>query len=355
MVGFTRKKVESHTLGEKLKKIREGAGVSLNEISKATKVRKVYLEKLEDGKFDELPPEVYVRGFLKSYAKYLGIELSDVMRLYEKEQGIAENMKKLNEPKQKKKRLQLPSLTITPSVFAVGTFILLVLAGFVYFYREVGKFSQEPRLVILQPLNNVSIEGNTVDIAGVTEKDSKITINQQPVFVNEKGEFKETISLQQGVNELEVKAINRFDNEASKKINISSEYDTEFAKNNGEERVMGASNEQENEVIVLEIKIEESPTWVSIEVDGTIAQQGTMLPGSIQKFEGKEQISVTSGKANKTIVTLNGQELGPLGQATNVVRDVVFTRETKIIPQSSGSEDEITEEGLKEGSEKIEF
>jgi len=47
MVGFIRKKVHTHTLGEKLKMIRENANVSLNEISKATKVRKAYLEKLE--------------------------------------------------------------------------------------------------------------------------------------------------------------------------------------------------------------------------------------------------------------------------------------------------------------------
>lgn len=347
MVGFTRKKVESHTLGEKLKMVREEANVSLNEISKATKVRKIYLEKLEEGKFDELPPEVYVRGFLKSYAKYLGIEMTDVMRLYEKEQGIAENIKKLNEPKIRKKRIQLPSLTITPNIFAIGIFILLVLAGFIYFYREVGKFSQEPRLVILQPTNNVSIEGNTVDIVGVTEKDSKITINQQPVFVNEKGEFKETISLQQGVNELEIKAINRFDNEATKKINVSSQYDAQLASEDGIERVMGASNEQDSDIVSLEIKIEDSPTWVSIQVDGTIAQEGTMLPGSIQKFEGQENVTVTSGKANKTLITLNGQELGPLGQETIVVRDVVFTKETKIMPQPETfqAEDEGTSNG----------
>jgi cytoskeletal protein RodZ len=343
MVGFTRKKVESHTLGEKLKMVREDANVSLNEISKATKIRKIYLEKLENGKFDELPPEVYVRGFLKSYAKYLGIELSDVMRLYEKEQGIAENIKKLNEPKVRKKRIQLPSVTITPNVFAIGVFILLVLAGFVYFYQEVGKFSQEPRLVILQPTNNVSIEGNTVDIVGITEKDSKITINQQPVFVNEKGEFKETISLQQGVNELEIKSMNRFDNEAIKKINISSQYDSQLVSEDGTEKVMGASNQQDSDIISLEIKIEESPTWVSIEVDGTVAQEGTMLPGSIQKFEGEEKVTVTSGKANKTIVTLNGQELGPLGEETVVVRDVVFTKETKIMPQSSAFQTDTTD------------
>ena len=270
----------------------------------------------------------------------MGIELSDVMRLYEKEQGIAENIRKLNAPKVRKKKFHLPSITITPNVFAIGVFIFLVLAGFIYFYREIGKFSEEPRLVILQPTNNVSIDGNTIDIVGVTEKDSKITINQQPVFVNEKGEFKETISLQQGVNELEIKAINRFDNEATKKINISSQYDAQLATAEGDERVMGVSNDQKNEIINLEIKIEESPTWVSIEVDGTVAQEGTMLPGSIQKFEGKDKISVTSGKADKTIIILNGQELGPLGEKTNVVRDVVFTKETKIIPQPSSSQQE---------------
>jgi cytoskeletal protein RodZ len=349
MSGFVRKKVNSQTLGEKLQEIRRTADVSLNEIAKATKVRKKYLEMLEQGKHDQLPPDVYVKGFLTNYAKYLSIEVSDVISLYEKERGVAKNIKKLKTPKEARRKFQIPSITVTPKVLTLVLFVVFVGIGFAYFYREVGKFSAAPRLVIVQPAGNSSIEGNSVDVVGITDKDTKVSINGQPVFVDEKGEFNETISLSQGINELEVKSENRFGNEAAKKVRVSASYDTQFAQNDdNDEKVMGVHDE--NEKVVLEIKIIDSPTWISVQVDGESTHRGTMLPNSVQSFEAEEKVSVTSGKANKTIVTLNGNELGSLGETTSVIRDVVFTRETTIIPESSFSQppEENQEEEKKE-------
>lgn len=336
MIGFIRKKVKSQTLGEKLQGIRRDANVSLNEIAKATKVQRKYLEMLEKGHYDELPPEVYVKGFLTNYAKYLSIEVEDVLSLYEKERGIEKNIKKLKVPKESRKRVQIPSITVTPKVLAIILFVLLVGVGFVYFYREVGKFSAAPRLIIAQPAGNSSIEGSTVDVAGITDKDGKVTINGQPVFVDEKGEFNETISLGQGINELEVRSENRFGNEASKKIRISANYDTQIAQlDQDKEKVMGVFDEDMPDKVRLEIKISDAPTWISVEVDGKIVHSGTMLPNSVQLFEAEEKISVTSGKANRTNVVLNGKELGLLGDIAGVIRDVVFTKETTIIPEPS--------------------
>lgn len=334
MSGFVRKKVNSQTLGEKLQEIRKDASVSLNEIAKATKVQKKYLEMLEQGHYEQLPPDVYVKGFLTNYAKYLSIEVDDVISLYDKERGIAKNIKKFKSPKETRKKFQIPSITLTPKVLTLVLFVVFVGVGFAYFYREVGKFSAAPRLVIAQPTGNSSIEGSSVDVAGITDKDSKVTINGQPVFVDEKGEFNETISLSEGINELEVKSENRFGNEAAKKLRISASYDTQFAQNSDdEEKVMGVQDE--NEKVILEVKIIDSPTWISVQVDGESTHKGTMLPNSVQSFEAQEKVTVTSGKANKTIVSLNGIELGSLGETAGVIRDVVFTRETTIMPESS--------------------
>jgi len=340
MVGFTKKKVNSETLNERLKKIRERAGISLDEIAKSTKVRKVYLEKLEEGKFDELPPDVYVKGFLRSYAGYLGIEPKDVITLYNKERGIQKNIEKLKAPKKKNKKVMAPALTITPRVFAIAFTLLLLVVGGWYFYREINRFSAVPRLVLVQPTKNVSIEGNTVEIVGITDKDNKVYINGQPIFVTDRGEFKESISLQYGINDLEVKAINRFDKESIKNVSVSSSYIADNSQEGSEdgEKVMGEQNEQLPEKITLEIKVEESPTWIAVEIDGADIQSGTMLPGSIQIFEANEKIAVTSGKANKTIIKLNGEELGALNSSVGVVRDVVFTKETKIIPEPTVKE-----------------
>ena len=70
-------------LGEYLKQMRESRGVSLEEVAEATKVKIQYLRALEEGRYDLLPPDIYVRGFLRSYAEYLGIDPEELYARYE--------------------------------------------------------------------------------------------------------------------------------------------------------------------------------------------------------------------------------------------------------------------------------
>ena len=71
--GFVKKSVETLTLGEKLKKIRSERRIGLTDISRFTKIQLKYLEDIEEGRYEKLPSDVYVKGFLKSYAKFLGV------------------------------------------------------------------------------------------------------------------------------------------------------------------------------------------------------------------------------------------------------------------------------------------
>lgn len=348
MVEFKKKKVKSQTLGEKLKQVREKANVSLNEIAKNTKIRKYYLEMLEGGHFDKLPPNVYVRGFLNSYAEYLGIEPIDVMKLYEKERGIQRNMRKSQNGAHtvvnKKKKIELPSVVFTPKLFAGLFFIMLVVFGSVYFYREIGEFSKAPRLVVLQPTDDFFVDGSSVEVIGITDKEGKIRINGQPIFVNEQGEFNETVSLQNGVNEIEVKAINRFSNEETKKFNVSAEYEIDIATKEGVENVTGNQDGKQYKTVRLEIRIKELPTWVQVIVDGRSIQNGSMLPGVTQIFEGKKEISVTAGKADQVLIKLNEKDLGVLSNENGAVSEVIFTPETNINSLSDIFKDSKAEE-----------
>jgi cytoskeletal protein RodZ len=341
MVGFIRKKVSSYTLGEKLKKMREELCISKAEISKATKIRNVYLEKIEQGKFDELPADVYVRGFLKSYAGYIGLDPAEVVRQYERERGVQDSMKKKDKGQQPNwlKRFRMPMITVTPKMITAVVFGLVIVAGIFYFYREIGKFSQAPRLIIMQPSSDVSIKGSLIDVVGMTDKENKVTINDQPIYVDEEGQFKEALSLQKGLNSITVSSINRFGKEIKKSFNVSADYETDHLAQS-EEKVAGAETDNqshevqvETDKIALEIRAEEMPTWISVEADGKNVQSGTMLAGSTQSFEAQDQISVTSGKANKTFVKLNGQDLGKLSDDPGVVRNVIFNKDTKIIPK----------------------
>jgi cytoskeleton protein RodZ len=69
-------------IGERLRSAREALGLSLEEIENATHIRRAYLQALELEAFHELPGPAYARGFLRSYAAYLGLSSRELVELY---------------------------------------------------------------------------------------------------------------------------------------------------------------------------------------------------------------------------------------------------------------------------------
>src|SRR5919107_3950495 len=67
-------------IGRILEQKRNERGLSLEDVEQATKIRKRYLTGLEREDYAMLPDAVYVRGFLKTYANYLGLDGEDLSR-----------------------------------------------------------------------------------------------------------------------------------------------------------------------------------------------------------------------------------------------------------------------------------
>jgi len=61
-------------IGSSLREARLRQGLDFPEVEQATKIRGKYLRALEDEQFDLLPAQTYVKGFLRSYAEYLGLD-----------------------------------------------------------------------------------------------------------------------------------------------------------------------------------------------------------------------------------------------------------------------------------------
>lgn len=69
-------------LGQLLRKARLEKGISLEDMQETTKIRKRYLEAIEDGNYKLLPGNFYVRAFIKSYSESVGLDPNEVLRLY---------------------------------------------------------------------------------------------------------------------------------------------------------------------------------------------------------------------------------------------------------------------------------
>lgn len=72
------------SLGEKLKQAREARGVSISEIAEQTRISSHYLEAIESDDYRTLPGGIFNKGFVKSYAKYVGVDEQEALQDYAK-------------------------------------------------------------------------------------------------------------------------------------------------------------------------------------------------------------------------------------------------------------------------------
>ncbi len=347
--GFVKKSVGTLTLGEKLKKMRSDRRMSLHEVSKNTRIQVKYLEYLEGGNYKELPAEVYVKGFLRNYADFLGVDDQALVKLYEKEKGIKKNMersKKGNfggskyyspfrkessreEIEVKPMPVRMRAVVVTPRMIVLGCVVVLVLSGVFYLYKEVGSFASTPRLVIMNPPNNYSTDGNSVMVEGITERDVKLFINDQPVSVDDDGKFREELTVQSGANVVNVRAVNRFEKEESEVITIQSSFQDQAEYKNTSYEEREEKNVAPDNGVRVEVRVDPGPVWLSVETDGNLVFSGTMLTGATQNFQAEGKIVINSGKGDATFVKFNDKDIEALSHSNAPVRGVTFNSDTK--------------------------
>ncbi len=121
------------SFGQYLKQQRELRQISLEEISNGTKISVRLLNALEEEDWDAMPAQVFIKGFIRSYAEYIGLDPSDTLLRYEATklpETEAPTETELNIPKGYSGPLGLRS----PIAFKIIIFALfiLVVAGAVY-------------------------------------------------------------------------------------------------------------------------------------------------------------------------------------------------------------------------------
>jgi len=83
-------------LGKLLQEARRSKEISLQQISDETRIRKDYLEALEKEEYDVFPAKVYVVSFLRSYARYLGLDAESLVHIYNREHSGQKDRMNLN-------------------------------------------------------------------------------------------------------------------------------------------------------------------------------------------------------------------------------------------------------------------
>src|SRR5947209_5469976 len=123
------------TLGETLRQARLDKGVSLADAARETRIRRGYLEALEAEDPAALPPAVYTRGFLRTYADYLGLNAQSMVDLYQP----AARREASPTLRAAVPRVAIPrQIPLRPMLYGISSIVFIALLGFAWnWYQDV--------------------------------------------------------------------------------------------------------------------------------------------------------------------------------------------------------------------------
>jgi cytoskeletal protein RodZ len=205
------------TVGQLLKETREAKFYSLDDIEKHTKIRKELIEALEGDDYQKLPPETFVQGFIKNYGSFLGLEQDKLMALFRRDFESKKHPPIVLESF--KKPIGGKKVILTPARLFGFCVTVIILCFFAYLWVEYRQFIGAPTLTLASPQDQQTIDIPAVVVEGETDPEARVTINNQEVFVDKSGHFKEEVKLSSSSNIVSIVSTSRFGQ--STKVNRS--------------------------------------------------------------------------------------------------------------------------------------
>lgn len=203
-------------VGQKLREERVRRKLTLQEVSKAIKIREQFLVAIEKGEYNKLPSSAYAQGFIKNYTQYLGLPLRQTLALFRREFDEEKFFSVLPEglttEEFSKKRIQ-----IRTSLMAV---ILILLALGVYLLFQYRYAIINPPLDIIEPQEGETLVSQSVVISGKTDPNASVYINSKPTVLNTNGEFKEVVRVFPGKQTIVVVSVNRFNRQTREERHV---------------------------------------------------------------------------------------------------------------------------------------
>jgi cytoskeleton protein RodZ len=297
------------TFGDKLKRERELRGVTLEEIAEATKIGTRSLKALEDEQFDQLPGGIFNKGFVKAYAKFLGLDEEQAVSDFVTAQGEqpatskSDVMARMAAQAEVSRRSEFASSggeKVGTSGKIWVTFAVLVLltagvaAGIRYkkMKKDASAAAAQPKVVVSEPVqapppvvtpssaNATAVEGGApvVDPSTVQNAASASSTPANPPTTGN----------------------------AAPATGAGSSFPNTVAKPGVAATVTPVGKG------ALELQIHVSrATWLSVQADGKEATTETLRDSATKTVVAQDRIVITTG--NSVDVTCNGKSLGLLG------------------------------------------
>lgn len=191
-------------IGQRLKDARIQRNLTLEEVAIAIKIKQEFLAAIEKGEYGKLPSVAYAQGFVRNYADFLGLPKAETTALFRRDFDEKKIVKVLPDGMVKTREFSLKRLNIRRITILSVLFILL--SGFLAFqYRS---FFIPPRIDLTSPKAESTVPQDTT-VAGITDSDATVIVNNESVAVNNSGEFTKKLTLFPGKTTITIKATNR--------------------------------------------------------------------------------------------------------------------------------------------------
>jgi cytoskeleton protein RodZ len=292
--------------GDRLRREREMRGITLDEITESTKISRRHLEALESEHFEQLPGGVFNKGFVRAYARFLGIDEDQAVADYSaasNEQPEPENKFPLEIHDEPKRELN-PRRSKVPLVFALAA-LVGVLVGYGFWMKSK---SHAPAAVETRP---------TTPATAVSEPKAQAP-TPQPEISSSAEPAKTSTDFAPSKS-------------ATKPVPQEVAHQTEAAQPSSGHTSTAGGNVSDDpppspavkeNAFFVQVKAKED-SWVSIVADGKSVMQRILSADKQKKIKAGKSVILRTGNAGGIEVSFNGRPLGALGNE-NEPRTLTF-------------------------------
>lgn len=185
------------TAGQLLQSTRLLKKYELDEVSKITKIRPTFLRLIEADNYSQLPNGATARGFIHNYSEFLGLNPEHILAIFRRDfvenslgqivpRGMVESVTKSN--------VWTPKTTITAGV------VLVFLIFGIYLFYQFKILTGPPSVKLFEPPPSVTTTESSIQVRGQTDPEATIAINGQLVALEKGGMFSLRITLNSGLN-----------------------------------------------------------------------------------------------------------------------------------------------------------
>lgn len=312
--------LNTKSTGDILRTARQAQGLTIEQVSKALNIRPSMLKAIEQNRFFGLTDPLYLKGFIRSYAHFVGLTDDDVLPFFRRDYDEQEHQQLLSQPL---KPIQTKKSGISPGWAVVGFLVVAIVAVVFYAYQQYVSVALTPQLQVNAPGNQVQTASDQVTASGHTDPDSALTLNGQALQLDPSGNFSTAVGLASGTNTLTFKATNKLGKSTVIQRTVVSTQPV--AQLNVKPTVLAATTSASSSAaeapgpiatpvpLTVAVSIGPAPAWLQVSTDGQTTYTGVLLPGASKTFTANTNIHIKTGNAGSTRVFLRGQDQGTLG------------------------------------------